>query len=130
MVYDQPVTGAPVIDGDTISWLIAGGYGLVVSDDAGATFEPVGSLRGGGQSSLIELPDGRLATLGPDRVIVTSDRGATWREVGPELPYAPWGLAYAPEASAFFIWVFTCSFDDGGNPVLENSIMRLDVDWG
>ena len=130
MVYDQPVTGAPVIDGDAISWLIAGGFGLVASDDGGASFEPVGSLRGGGQSSLIELPDGRLATLGPDRVVVTDDGGASWSEVGPELPYVPWGLAYAPDASAFYIWVFTCTFDDGGNPVLENSIMRLDVDWG
>ena len=58
--------------------------------------------------SLIELPDGRLATIGPSNVIVSDDHGVSWRAIGPELAFAPSGLTYAPFRDAFYAWRFTC----------------------
>ncbi len=130
-VYPGGVTGPPLVarsDG-RIYWLLEHGGGLIMSRDAGATWTEIVTWgpAGGVAGSLIELPDGRLATLGPRNVIISEDQGETWRAIGPNLPYQPLGLAFAPAREAFYVWRFYCDFTLERNPVVAESIMRLDV---
>jgi photosystem II stability/assembly factor-like uncharacterized protein len=127
-VFDAPVTGAPVVAGELIAWLSFPGGGLVVSDDGGVTFTPADGATGGRQSSLISLPDGRLAALGQRTIVISADLGASWTEFGPELPYEPSGLAYSAARSSFYIKFSTCDFSGAGNPVPERAVMQLDLD--
>jgi len=127
MVHDGAIAGPPLVVDDTIYWLRENGGGVIVSTDAGASFTSFGTPTGGNPTSLLHLPDGRLATYNDDSVVVSDDDGASWTGVGPNLPFATRGLAYSAEASAFYIWQFTCNFDDSGNPVLPESIMQLGV---
>jgi hypothetical protein len=60
-------------------------------------------------------------------VLVSADRGVTWRSVGPALPIQPNGFAYSRFRNAFYIWYFTC--DSGPNPVPANAIQRLDFNY-
>ena len=124
-VFDAPMHGTPVIEGDTIAWLTTGGT-LAVSTDGGATFEQAAGATAAGRPSLVRLPDGRLAALGERSIVISADLGATWREVGPPLPYEPRGLAYSAERSSFYIWQFSCN-PTGGNPVPAQGIMQLEV---
>jgi hypothetical protein len=57
-------------------------------------------------------------------VIISGDRGATWRAVGPALPIQPSGLAYSTFRKAFFAWHFTCD-----SVVPANAVLRLDFDY-
>jgi photosystem II stability/assembly factor-like uncharacterized protein len=131
-VYDGGVSGLPLVSsGDgRISWLLYDGGGMITSDDGGATWAQLTSWGpvGGDAGSLSELPDGQLATLGPSNVVVSDDRGATWRAIGPSLPYEPTGLTYAPFQHAFYVWRLYCDLTRDRNPVIAESIMRLDVE--
>ena len=111
---------------------------LVASD--GSVYWPDGNgsmVRGTGQGSSwtwtevagsgtlmnvhpIELPDGRIASLGNQHVVISSDHGRSWQPIGPQLPFTPVGLAYSDFDKAFYIWQFDC-----GNKVLPNAIMKL-----
>lgn len=68
----------------------------------------------------IELPDGRIASLSGQNIMISSDRGANWTAFGPQLPFRAVGLAYSQFDRAFYIWHFDC-----GNRVLPNAIMKL-----
>jgi hypothetical protein len=68
----------------------------------------------------IELPDGRIASLDREHVVISSDYGQSWRPVGPPLPFTPVGLVYSDFDKAFYVWQFDC-----GNKVLPNAIMKL-----
>jgi photosystem II stability/assembly factor-like uncharacterized protein len=130
-VYPGGVTGPPLVASDgQIYWLMEHGGGLITSSDGGATWTEILAWgpTGGVAGSLVELPDGRLATLGPSNVVLSDDHGRTWRAIGPNLPYQPSGLMYAPHREAFYVWRFYCDFSIERNPVVAESIMRLDVD--
>jgi hypothetical protein len=78
----------------------------------------------------VELPDGRLATIGPlyglEAVMVSADHGVTWKVVTPNLPFNfPGGLVYSAAAKAFFVW-HSSSCADAGEP---DSIVRFDFDY-
>ena len=126
-VSEIAVTSPPVRRGDTIYWLAAGGAGLLVSRDLGQTFELAGQRTGGASLSLVDMPDGRLATHNAASVLVTADEGQTWTEVGPRMPFDPWGLAYSAERDSFYIWVFTCDFSVPDQPVVPMSILQIDA---
>jgi hypothetical protein len=74
--------------------------------------------------NMVELPDGRFAALGATNVVISDDHGASWRQIGPGLPYDANGINYSPGDEAFFIWQYSCDLA-GENPVVEDTIMRL-----
>lgn len=124
-VYTQGVAGEPVWLGDELIWLIERGRGLVVSSDNGQTWTDVPSSSiSPFSTSLTLLPDGRLVTVSDRTLVVSDDRGITWRPLGPGLPYEPTGVAYAPHEAAFFIWRQDCEFGEE-NPIRSSTIMRL-----
>jgi hypothetical protein len=131
VAFKGSVIGVPLVarsDGG-IYWVLESG-GVIRSMDKGATWTQV--ARDGstwpGAGMITELPDGRLAAIGRQVVILSADHGATWSAVGPGLPFPPSGLAYAPYRKAFFAWYFTCN--QGDNPVLADSIVTLAFDTG
>jgi photosystem II stability/assembly factor-like uncharacterized protein len=124
-VFDRSVFGRPLETEDgTMHWLLAGGPGMVTSTDAGQTW----SFSGRGPHadpamSLIELPDGGIATTTANRVIMSRDGGATWEGVGPTLPFQVSGIAYSSFRNAFYAWYFDCT-----DEIKPDSIVRLDLD--
>jgi hypothetical protein len=93
----------------------------VRSDDYGTTWTMVGNGLQGGVPP-IELPDGRLAAVGQQTVVVSADRGVTWAPIGETLPFKPQGLIYSPRQQAFYIWRGACT-----DEVARDAIMRLDI---
>jgi hypothetical protein len=76
----------------------------------------------------IELPDGRVATLGAGSVVVSSDHGVTWKPASSALPYHDSiGVVYSAQRKAFYVWRFTCG--NGAVPVPPDAIMRFDFDY-
>jgi photosystem II stability/assembly factor-like uncharacterized protein len=76
----------------------------------------------------IEMPDGRVATLGSHYVVITADQGLTWKPASAKLPYDDAvGLAYSSQRKAFFIWHFSCG--QGDVPVPADAVMRFDFDY-
>jgi hypothetical protein len=116
-VYPGGVAGPALVaksDG-AIYWLLDNGNGVIKSTDQWLTWHTV---VGPGQisqssASLIELPNGRLATFGSS-ILVSADHGVTWQPFGPTLPYSPTGIVYAPSRKAFYAWRFDCN--SGGTP--------------
>ena len=130
-VYQGAVSGPPLVaksDG-AIYWLLDRGGGMIKSTDQGTTWQVVtrtGPISSSA-SSLIELPDGQLATYGAS-VILSKDHGVTWQSIGPPLPYTPTGMVYAPFRKAFYVWRFDCNFG-GDTSVKADAIERLDFDY-
>jgi photosystem II stability/assembly factor-like uncharacterized protein len=106
-------------------WVLQSG-GIIKSTDGGATWTTAArsATAAAIQTNLTELPDGRLAAVGNQVVIVSSDHGATWRAAGPKMPYVPTGFTYSAQRKAFYIWYFTCDFSTQ-NPIPDNAIMSL-----
>jgi photosystem II stability/assembly factor-like uncharacterized protein len=126
-VFAGGVAGTPLVaksDG-ALYWVLQSG-GIVKSTDGGTTWTTAArsATAAAIQTNLAELPDGRLAAVGNQVVIVSSDHGATWRAAGPKMPYAPTGFTYSAARKAFYIWYFTCSLSTQ-NPVPDNAIMSL-----
>jgi len=131
-VSNMGVAGAPLRASDgTLYWVGTDGT-LTRSEDDGVNW--VDAIGGGTLvgPNVIELPDGRLAGLAKQYVLVSSDQGASWVDASSALPYseaAPAsGLVYSKEQKAFFIWHFSCGFD-GPVPVPDDAIMRYDFDY-
>jgi photosystem II stability/assembly factor-like uncharacterized protein len=126
MASDVAASGAPLRASDgTIYWTLIYGSGMVRSRDDGATWEHL--VDGGVVSGVspIELPDGRIATVGASAIVVSSDHGVTWQPATESLPFHDAvGLAYSRQRRAFYVWHFDC-----GNAVLADAIMRHDFDW-
>lgn len=120
---------APLVASDSsIYWASPGGNGMARSTDHGQTWA---SAVGNGVITgvhPVELPDGRIATVGPKYVMVSSDHGTTWSPASTALPYTDAvGIVYSSQQKAFFIWHFSC-----GNPPLmvpADAIMRFNFDY-
>lgn len=125
LVRPGSVVGEPLVMDDTIWWLLEAGRGLISSTDDGATWtdHPASGKIHRYATRLIGLPDGRMATIGTGRIVL-SEGGADWTPVGPPLPYSPNGLAYSPMRDAFYIWQFDCTAED--NEVRPDSILRAE----
>jgi photosystem II stability/assembly factor-like uncharacterized protein len=124
----RDVAGFPVVAKDqAIYWMLQSG-GLIRSSDGGVTWTQVaadGTLLATSRGP-IELPDGRLAAVGSS-VVLSADKGATWKPIGSPLPFKAAGFGYSPYRHAFYISYFTC--DPGANPVLPDSIQTLAFDY-
>jgi len=120
--------GAPLRTTDgTIYWPGVAGGVIARSDDEGASFVDVGA-DGLSKTRPVELPDGRIVTVGNQYLMLSEDRGEHWRQVSVALPYNDAiGVTYSVHQRAFFIWHFNCGTPP--LPVLNDAIMRYDFDY-
>ncbi len=132
--YDAGVDGNPLraqSDG-TLYWMLERINGIIVSHDNGQTWELISpktlELPTGTSVSLVELPNGDLASFGTAKVVVSADHGASWVPVGPAIPITPFGMAYSTFRKALYIWQFDCDQALANNPIKTDSIIRLDFD--
>ncbi len=114
-----------------IYWVLSNqdsNQGLVRSEDNGMTWNKVPGSDGilSVEHALAELPGGTLATVGFTHLVISDDRGKSWREIGKKLPFAPAGMTYSPVRKLFYLWHFLC--EAGDNPVPSDAIMTLEFD--
>jgi hypothetical protein len=130
-VFDQGVSGPPLVSSDgNLYWLLDRG-GVIASDDSGVSWTLLagrGPAGGGRRNRIVEVPDGTWVSMGVDYMVVSRDQGASWRTVGPPLPYEPSGFTYSFVREAVYAWRNYCDFEAGPNPILAQSIVRLDLD--
>lgn len=122
---NQGGASAPLIAADgSIYWVTQRGGGMVRSTDKGDTWTQV--VEAGVITNLTpsELPDGSLAAMKENKILRSTDLGATWKVVTKDLPFAPIGFVYSPFRKAFYAWYFTC-----GDTVPPDGLMRYDFDY-
>jgi photosystem II stability/assembly factor-like uncharacterized protein len=129
-------SGRPLVASDgSFYWASPGGAGMARSTDKGLTWaNPLAGSSSVASFSPIELPDGRIATIGPatgsQTIVVSADHGATWRAVSTPLPYADVsGFTYSSHRKAFYVWHFTCSSFTMPVPVPTDAIMAYSFDY-
>ena len=124
LASDLDVYNPPLVASDgAIYWLTVGDGGVVRSTDGGVTWNHV--HRGGLESGVVELPNGRLASIADSEVVVSADQGATWMPAGgPKLPFAevPSGITYSPTRNAVYVWRADCT-----SVLPAGAIQRLDL---
>ena len=60
-------------------------------------------------NQVVELPDGSIAILGQQGILVSKDQGETWKLVTKDLPFrSVSGILYSKYHKAFYGWQFTC----------------------
>lgn len=129
-VYEGPVLGTPVVTDSFIAWnLETGNSGLAVSTDAGESFRAAGGSTGNASFTLVDIGNGYLAAPSSNGVVVTNDLGVSWRTIGDDLDFRPWGVAYDQRRDELYAWWFTCAVEAAGNVIVPGQIMRLSVDW-
>jgi photosystem II stability/assembly factor-like uncharacterized protein len=98
-----------------IYWALANDQGILVSTDRGQTFtKSSGPVSLYYSTSPLELPDGRVVTLGKTHLLASSDTGQTWNPIGDPLPFpgancGTYGLTYCVSTKTFFINHNDCS---------------------
>lgn len=123
---------APLLTKDgTLYWASEGRLGATKSLDNGETWsEPFGVgivSTPTPRTAPVELPDGRIAALSTESIIVSDDGGDTWQAASPALPYEPSSFFYSSHQRAFFITRSTCGI--GTDAVPANGVMRFDFDY-
>jgi photosystem II stability/assembly factor-like uncharacterized protein len=135
-VFDGGVAGPPLASADgNLYWILDAG-GVISSSDEGASWEvlPGRGPTGGGQSGdarrarIIENPDGTWVSMSDSVIVVSRDHGASWQAVGVELPFDAAGFTYSDAGNAVYAWQNYCDFTAEVNPVLDQAIVRLDLD--
>jgi hypothetical protein len=117
----------------TIYWIGSDGS-MSKSADQGQTWSSAGApgTFAGPQGPLtnygiMELPGGRIAAMGNQTILVSSDQGATWSPATSAYPMTSGeglhGAVYSTQRKAFYVWHDTCGAD---NPVVADAIMRFD----
>jgi hypothetical protein len=116
----------PLVASDaSIYWASPNGS-LTRSTDHGQTWQDVAGAGSVNSTSPTELPDGRLAALGQNAVVVSADSGKTWQKVTKNLPYNDArGVLYSKYQKAFFIWRFSC----GDGPLPDDAVERAAFDY-
>jgi photosystem II stability/assembly factor-like uncharacterized protein len=125
---------APLVASDgSIYWSSPNGDGMARSTDKGQTWTNTGAAQDVlGSFRPIELPDGRIVTIGPEYgtqyVLASADHGATWNPVSAALPYADaTAVAYSSQRKMFYIWHFSCVTQT--DPVPTDAIMSFPFDY-
>lgn len=126
-VFDNGGGAPPLVHSDgSIFWPLEAGFGLAESSDQGETWQgrPQRELQ---PMTPVELPDGRIAAITSSRVVISEDRGVTWKNISPKTPWVPNGFTYSPFQKAFFIFFFRCGGQSQGS--LGDEIFRFDFDY-
>jgi len=117
-------SGQPLLASDgTIYWSAAGG-GMLKSTDKGLTFTMVADKSKTGGLPPFALPDGRIVSVSGMTVVVSADKGVTWKSVTKAIPFQPNGLTYSAHRRAFYASHFDCS-----NNVPANAHARFGWDY-
>jgi hypothetical protein len=117
----------PLVASDgTIYWTVLYNRGMLVSSDQGQHFtQPIvfGSIV---PATATELPDGRVAAAGVKGkpIMITADKGKTWKPIGSPLPYDPAGVTYSKFRKAFYVWHGDCK-----DPSAKDAILHEPFDW-
>jgi hypothetical protein len=108
----------------TIYWALIYDNGLIKSTDQGNSWTQ--PIKNGVLKTVhpIELPDGRIVAAGPNTLMISSDKGETFKPLGPKMPFLPNTITYSPYRNAFYIEQFDCK-----NLVLPNAISRSGFDY-
>jgi len=107
-----------------IYWSLIYDHGLIKSTDQGRTWTQTiqgGMLKTGHP---IELPDGRIVAPGGKTLMISADKGVSFKPVGDTLPFVPNTIDYSPYRNAFFIEQFDC-----GDAVVAHAISRFGFDY-
>ncbi len=125
-------SGAPLRAKDgSIYWNTLSGNGLVRSIDSGVTWMKI-TGEGLIMTDPVELPDGRIAALGKQYVLISADHGSSWTPASAVVPMTSGedlhGLAYSAQRKAFYVWHNECSFN-GAVPVAADAIMSFAFDY-
>jgi photosystem II stability/assembly factor-like uncharacterized protein len=122
----KSVSGQPLWASDGSMYWAAEGGGMMKSTNQGVAWTQVADANTAGTLRPLELPDGRIASTQGSMIVVSADKGMTWKNVSTAMPYTATGFSYSPFRNAFFIWYFTCS---GPNDVPADAIMRFGWDY-
>lgn len=124
-VSDVGVAGQPLRASDgAIYWAGHQQGGLYKSTDQGEHFTQIAEPANARSVEPIELPDGRIVTVGGKTLMISADHGATWEPLADPLPFTPNGVTYSAFRNAFYVWQWDC-----GDVVLSNAIMRFGYDY-
>jgi len=124
-VSDKGVAGQPLRASDgAIYWAGHQAGGLYKSTDQGKSFTQVADANQAKSIEPIELPDGRIVTVGSATLMASADHGTSWQPLADPLPFTANGVAYSPFRNAFYIWQWDCK-----DVVLPNAIMRFGYDY-
>jgi photosystem II stability/assembly factor-like uncharacterized protein len=127
----------PLVASDgSIYWISPGSAGIARSTDKGITWMNMGGSgmiapSGGNITSgaPVELPDGRIAAMGMQTIIISADHGATWKAATSALPMTDnediHGCVYSGLRKAFYVWHNSCSSTN----VPSDAVMRYDFDY-
>jgi photosystem II stability/assembly factor-like uncharacterized protein len=123
-----------VLTNGTILWEQIYNRGMMRSIDKGVSWAQITGYGTLTTSHPVLLPDGRVAALGMNKILVSTDAAvaasATWIQVCDALSALASGVNYAgviyePVRGAFYTWNWDC-----GNVVRSNAIMRFDYPMG
>jgi hypothetical protein len=95
--------------------------GGIWSADVGKSWTKVGGPR---TVYPVELPNGKIVSAGNDHLILSSDGGKTWSNIGETLPFKPSSITYSRATKTFFISQWDC-----GDIVLPNAIWSAGYDY-
>jgi hypothetical protein len=128
-VSDLPATLAPLRASDgALYWSLDSKRGIGASSDQGETWTQAdGPGDGRITAPPIELPDGRLVTVGSDHLLISSDRAKSWKYLAQRLPYdanQAKGVTYSAQTKTLFVWNWDC-----GMVVLPDAIMSAPFDY-
>jgi photosystem II stability/assembly factor-like uncharacterized protein len=124
-VSDVGVAGQPLRASDgAIYWAGHQAGGLYKSTDQGQHFTQVAEEANARSVEPLELPDGRIVTVGGTTLMASADGGTTWQPLADALPFTPSGVTYSALRNAFYVWQWDCK-----DVVLPNAIMRFGYDY-
>lgn len=108
----------------SIYWCAEADGGVMRSTDQGLTWDRVVGANILHGQTLLELPDGRLASQNYNYVLVSADGGGAWQVASAPFPYRPAGLVYSRHQKAFYIFT-----DSQETKIPARSIVRYDWDY-
>jgi photosystem II stability/assembly factor-like uncharacterized protein len=122
-VTEEAVVARPLWARDgTMYWSTVFDSGIVTSTDQGKTWTK--TANGIASAYPVELPDGRVVTIGNGHLVISKDQGKTWAQILPNPPFKPNGVTYSARTKTFFIW-----HNDCGNVVLPDAIASAGFDY-
>jgi photosystem II stability/assembly factor-like uncharacterized protein len=124
---DLPPAHAPLRASDgTVYWSLDSKGGMAASSDQGQTWtRPAGPESGLIAAPPVELPDGRIVTLGADHLLISSDHAKSWQYLAQPLPFEPNGVVtYSAQTKTLFVSHWDC-----GKVVLADAIASAPFDY-